>query len=116
MVMALEEITKWAKEKNRHEFKRSEIAHLLKGETQVATFGNWVHFGGIFYKRGERGYWGINRERAEQFLGGNLKITTCVLHDPLANTYEATEEGYITEVKGISAYCDTMGNFIVEYY
>lgn len=79
-VVAMYRIWKWCKEKNRLLFSRDEVDHLLNAGTMYATFGNVVHFGGIFFKQG-KGKWGINRERAEQFFANELEVPTKVLVD-----------------------------------
>jgi hypothetical protein len=115
LVRALVKIYQWCQETGRHEFERHEIKHLFKTETETATFGNWVHFGGIFYKTGGRGHWGINLPRAAEFLTGKSSITLAVWHDPITNTNEVAETGTIHRVKGIAAFISPAGEFVVEY-
>ncbi len=50
LAQALWQVFKWCGEKGKHEFKMSEVRHLL-GRNEYARFGDWVLFGGLVYKR-----------------------------------------------------------------
>lgn len=115
MVSALIKVREWCIANGRTEFSRAEIKHLFTTETETATFGDWVHFGGMLYKPAGRGSWGIHMDRATEFLAGRAAIKISVWHDPLAKTYTPDRIGTIRDVKGISAYTNAAGDFIVEY-
>ena len=114
MVQSLKSIYTWAKETGRHEFKRKEIAHLFKTDSEVGHFGDWVHFGGIFYKK-QKGSWGIHLERAYSFLKGEAEITLEVYYDPLAKTYEVAKTGKVRDVRHILSLIAPDGSYIVDY-
>lgn len=114
MVISLKKIYLWCREKGVHEFKTSEINHLFGSTTESARFGDWVFFGGIFYKK-EKGDWGLNTERAAAFLKGQLQITIAVWKDPLTKEVTVAEVGAIHKVKGIAAFVDPQGNYCVQY-
>ncbi len=114
MVRSLEAVLRWCDEKNVHEFRRRDVKHLFRSETETATFGNWVYFGGIFYKHG-MGNWGINKERARAFLAGQLSITLSIWYNPLTHETEVERAGTIDRVPGIAAFLDKEGDFLAEY-
>lgn len=114
MVSSLVLVYQWAKEKGVHEFKRSEIKHLLRSETQTAHFGDLVYFGGILYKN-KRGHWGIHFERCEQFMSGETEVPVEVWKDP--KTGEIRQGKYVTirEVPNVSRYLDSNDEYVALY-
>jgi hypothetical protein len=116
MIGSLKEIYKWCKEKDRHEFSRKDIKHLLKTDGQIARFGDWVLFGGLIYKK-EKAEWGMNMERTEAFLSGKLEIPTVVIKNPITKeVVDRLDYRTIKQVKGIEEFLDLFdGSFIAEY-
>lgn len=114
MVKSLEKVLRWCDEKNIHEFKRRDAKHLFTSETESATFGNWVFFGGIFYKHG-MGNWGLNKDRARAFLSGKLTITVAIWYNPLTKEITVDREGTVNQVPGIAAFLTEEGDFLAEY-
>ncbi len=114
MVEALKDIYKWCAINNTHEFTRKDIKHLLKTDNQIARFGDWVYFGGIIYKK-EKGIWGINMQRANDFLKGKIVIHTVAIKNPLNGEVELSEYKKIWQVKGLETFLDEQGIFIPEY-
>ncbi len=116
MVRSLSQVLAWAKANDRLEFTRKEISHLLKTETEVARFGDWVYFGGILYRHHkQKGAWGIIIPRADAFLSGEMSIVLEVLHDPLTKATTPTRHGYVGQVKSLSVSIDKDHNYVVEY-
>lgn len=114
MVVAMRKVYMWCGEHRRHEFKRGEINHLLESGAQYSRFGDWVHFGGIFYKV-KRGFWGLNMKRAKAFLHGESKINIAFWYDPLTKEKEYTAEATVHEVSHIQPHLNDEFMFVPEY-
>ena len=114
MVLSLRSVYTWCIENNRHEFKRSEVSHLFKVEAETTHFGDWIHFGGLLYKR-EQGEWGMNMERTKEFLEGRLAINTVCVIQPINKATRLSDPRIVTHIKGISDFLDSDGRFIPEY-
>lgn len=115
MVVALGEIYKWCREKNRHEFTRKEIKHVLKTDGQIARFGDWVMFGGLLYKGG-KAQWGMNMERTQEFLRCKLAIPSVVVKDPITGeVVDRQDYRKINQIKGLLELLDADGAYIAEY-
>lgn len=115
MISSLVKVLKQANATGVHEFKRKEIDLLLNKGTEYATFGDWIHFGGIFYKPKGRGYWGLNIERAKAFLSGKLEITIEIKktnHNPQG---EPTRVGSVRDVPHIKTLLNEAGEYQVFY-
>lgn len=120
LVKALYRVWRWCEEKNRFEFERKEIAHLLlPSETMVASFGDLMYFGGLLYRpehNKRRGHWAINRERAELFFSGKARLFTRVVIDRISNEIiEKTEPMHLKEVPDITEFLDSEFKFVPEY-
>lgn len=115
MVESLKDIYVWCRKNNRHEFTRKEIKHALKTDGQIARFGDWVYFGGLMYK-GEKGMWGMNIERSEQFLNGKLAIPTVITKNAITKEIiDRQEMKVLWQIKGLSQLLDKDGSYISEY-
>ena len=78
LVEALWRVLKWCEEKQRHEFSRKEIEHLIPGGSEKARFGDLVLFGGLVYKNKKARY-GLNMERCDEFFSGRMSIPTVIM-------------------------------------
>jgi hypothetical protein len=118
MVKILLEIHKWCEEKNTHEFKRRDIAHLLRGDSERARFSDWILFGGLIYRpEGERkgGKYGMNMERVKDFLSGKLEIPTVIMKDPLTGELEMTEKKNVYQIPNLTEFLDENKQYIARY-
>ena len=119
MVATLIRLYHWCGENRRHEFSRKDIKELIVGDVEIATFGNWIYFGGLFYRpQGEhhlKGHWGLNMKRAKAFIRGEHPINTVAWKDPLTGEVELSEKQYIYQVKGVSSHLDENYQFVAEY-
>lgn len=118
MVRVMVAIHQWCEENGKHEFSRKEIKHLFLTDVEIATFGNWVYFGGILYWPDEakhtKGRWGMNMQRAREFIRGEKPINSIAWKDPLTKTIELGEPKFIHQIKGVEEYMSG-GVFIPEY-
>lgn len=114
MVNSLIRVYKWAKMKEKHEFKRKEIKHLFNTETESAHFGDLVYFGGIMYKE-KRGYWGINFSRMESFMAGEYEVPVEVWKNPITKNVRHGEYVTINKVPNVTKYLDENEEFIATY-
>lgn len=111
----IKKVYDWCNEKQRHEFKRCEINHLLDSNA-VARWGDLVLFGGIFYKS-SKGYWGMNKDRCESFLRGDYKIPKYVLVNPITREItKSSEEIEVDEIDLLSESLDEHNQFVATYY
>jgi len=113
MVKALFEVAKWCKQNNTYEFTRKDIKHLLKNDSQIARFGDWVLFGGIVYKKG-KGHYGINIDRARRFYANQLEIPIAVSKDP-KGVITTLRSGKILDVPNLTAFLDENYMFKARY-
>lgn len=99
MFLALKDVYFWCLSKNRHEFKRAEVLHLI-GKYRNATerFGDFAYAGGLCYKqktatgKWRQGYWGLVTERCDRFFRNEISVPTAVWKDPV--TGELTPANY----------------------
>jgi hypothetical protein len=114
MADSLKKVFQWCIEKNKHEFSRKDIKHLLTTDSEIARFGDWVWFGGIVYKRG-KGEYGINMERANAFFTGKLKIPMTIVKDPKTDEHYGEDYRSLSEMHKLKDLLDIDGSYIAEY-
>jgi hypothetical protein len=91
LIVALANVFKWSQEKEKHEFKRKEIEHLLDSGNIKARFGDLVLWsGGLVYRpEGKgKGFYGLNVERCDKFFRNELAIPTKAVKDPITGKIE----------------------------
>lgn len=118
MVKALIRIYAWCLQNKSHEFTRKQIKHLFRGsENEIARWGDWILFGGgMVYKPGGKGSWGLNMERVKSFINGERSIPTRVLVKSLpSQTTEYYDYKYIKQISSLSEFLDEAGQFIAKY-
>lgn len=129
LVKALFSVYKYCKEKNRHEWKRVEIDHLIPKGHVYGNFGYWQWFStGLVYRptsyngrdlAGQgKGYWGFNLERIEEFFAGKRQVYMRIWKNPLkseGDNLRFEEPGYIGDIPHISQFLDENKEFIVQY-
>lgn len=113
MVSALFDIAKWCKENNQYEFTRKEIKHLLKNDSQIARFGDWVYFGGLIYKKG-KGHYAIDISRARLFYANRLEIPISVAKDP-KGLVTTIRTGKVLDVPNLTEFLDENLMFLAKY-
>lgn len=114
MVVSLYDIWQWCEEKNRHEFTRKEIKHLLKSDNQIARFGDWVMFGGLVYKQG-KGHYGLNMERTRDFFTGRSSIPTLIYKNPLTKELRKDRYRYVGQIPSLNELLTENKEFIAKY-
>lgn len=114
MVRALAAVYKWCQEKNRHEFQRKDIKHLLTDDGQIARFGDWVFFGGLVYKQG-KGHYGLNIERCREYFSNKLAIPTVVYKDPINDSLTFDKKRTIKETPQLKEFLNSNFEFIAQY-
>lgn len=109
-------VYKWA-EKNNHEFTRKEIKHLFQDENDTARFGDLIMFGGLVYRPEgkERGYYGLNMNRCDDFFAKKYQIPLDIWKDPVTGNLQ--KENYVTidEIPSLMHYLNDQEQYIVEY-
>lgn len=114
LVDSLRDVYNWCVTNKVTEFERKDIKHLLKSDSVIARFGDWIHFGEILTKDG-KGKYKINMIYARAFLTNAMSIPTNVYHDPLTGEYEYEDKKYLRQIKGLSYMLDENKEYIVEY-
>lgn len=116
MVASLSKVYKWCVQHNTYTFTRKQVKHLFHNENETARFGDWVMFGGLFYKpEGRRGVWGMNMERTERFLRGDYQIPMTIWKDPITGVLTKEDYGSIDDIPSITKFLDDEGFYIAEY-
>ena len=118
MVGALIKITKWCEEKGKNEFTRKDIKHLLTVDVMVSKFGDWRHFGGVFYRPegGRQGDWGLNVQRALDFLEGRIRLYSRLVIDRQTKEIVSREDPVtVNQVPSIGKFLDEYGLYKPEY-
>lgn len=115
MVDALWNVFQWCEKNGRHEFKKSEVKHLMD-DVAISVFAYWRWFGGLVYNPdGVKGHYGLNMKRCEDFFAGRLAIPTEVWSDPLTHEIEANNPQTIEKIPTLGQFLDMHYNFIARY-
>lgn len=114
MIEALFLVYKWCMDRGIHEFKRKEIKHLFKNENMTARFGDWVFFGGLVYKS-DKGSYGLNIERCQDFFSGRSAIPSLITKNPMTGEIKKYNERFIHEVPHLSSFLSDNQDFIARY-
>ena len=114
MLESLAMVYDWCRQKRRHEFSRKEIEQFLISGSQKARWGDWVLFGGLIYKI-EKGRWGLNLERTEDFLFGSRIIPIRGWKDPITGEFTPTEHSTRAGIPGIQKFLDESGIYQAKY-
>jgi hypothetical protein len=117
MVRSLLRIMLWCEKEGRYEFSRKEIKHLLKKDSEIAHFGDWILFGGLVYRpegRG-KGHYGINKQRAEDFFAGRTQIPTVIWKNPLNGELRPEKYRTINEIPALTTFLDEAGEYVAKY-
>lgn len=117
LVVALDQIYRWCKEKGIHEFRMADIRHLIN-QVDYSRLNDLVRIGGLLYRpdgEAKRGYYGMNMERVHDFLSGKTTVPERVWKSSKGNGIRP--EGSITarQVKGAAEYLDEQGIYKAEY-
>ena len=122
MIPPLLRVLQWCEQHNTNEFEYKNIKHLFGTDNNVHTrFHDWIHFGGILYKRDvdgkTKGHYGMNMERARSFFAGRLSIVTRVWKNPLTGEYRKDEDSYriLHQIPHVSAFLNENMDYIVRY-
>lgn len=115
---AIEILLAWCDEKGRHEFKISEVKHLID-HTQYANLNHLVSFGGVVYRpwndRLHKPYssiwYGIHRGRALEFLRGERKIPVQIKRNRFTRERVGTAEGDRGDLPHVSDLVDSDGKY-----
>lgn len=116
MVRALIRVYKWCKDEGVHEFTRKDIKNkILRNENDVARWGDWILFGaGMVYKPKGKGSWGLNMERVDQFLSGELEIPIRIAKKGKEVTIISTAS--IQNIPNLMDLLDEDLRYVVKYY
>ena len=115
MVKALLNVYVWCIQKDRHEFSKKEVKHLMS-DVSSAVVAYWRWFGGLVYNPdGSKGHYGINMTRCESFFNGVLEIPIEVWTDPLTKKIELTRTATIGQIPHLKEFLDENQNYITQY-
>lgn len=116
IIKTLWRVYQWAKV-NGHEFSRKDIKHLFINENDTARFGDLIMFGGLVYRPEDknRGYYGLNMERCENFFKRVYRIPLEIWKNPV--TKELRKENYVTvdQIPSIIEFLDEDQFYVAEY-
>lgn len=120
-VRSIHRIYRWCGEKEKHEFKTSEVKHMMD-KTSYANIGHLKKFGGIFYRptdpetgKTRRGLWGMNMERAKEFFEGKRTAPVQIIKDRFTDKIIASTEKYIGEFPDIREFLQDNGLYDPHY-
>jgi len=119
MAETLWNILQWCEEKNRHEFTKQEVKHLITNDVVSANFAYWRWFGGLVYNPDDvAGHYGLNMQRCRDFFAGKIKIPIRISKHPLKQGEEAIhveEYSYIHKIPKLWSFLDKNKNYIARY-
>lgn len=115
---AIRIILNWTTATGKHEFSTADIKHLLT-HTQYANLNHLVAFGGIIYrpinpKTGKRytsKFYGINRERADEFLRGLRPAPIQIVRNRFSRERIDTAEGTADDLPHTTDLIDADGHY-----
>lgn len=114
MVRVAYKLYVYLKSKNQQLFTRKEITECCQEVgTAYTMFGSWVYFGGLFYKE-EKGHWGINFQRCDDFFHNRLSINS-VLTKKVKREYQLSDPVLCSEVKGVKAFLNDKNEWVSNY-
>lgn len=113
MIESLWRVVLWCEQKVQHEFEMSDIKHLL-GKNEYARFGDWVHFGGLVYKRGKANY-GLNLPRCHEFFAGKRPIPQSVYKNPVTREFLQGRLVTVREIPSLVKFLDENRQYIATY-
>lgn len=117
-VHALYKLLKWCIRHQCHEFKSSDVKHLLD-HTQYANLNHLDRFGGIVYrpknpktgKQYKSTYYGINIQRAEEFFRNERPAPVQIITKRLTGERIASTEKLLRDFPSIGEFLDADGNY-----
>lgn len=121
-IHTLYKLVKYCSENNVHEFKTSDVKHLLN-HTQYANMNHLDRFGGIVYrpidpktqKPYKSTYYGINLTRAWEFFRNERTAPVQLTTNRLTGERVASTEKYMKDFPGIGEFLDTDGIYDPEH-
>lgn len=114
MVSALWRVFKWCEEKQKYEFSRKDVKHLLANENDSARFGDWVLFGGLVYKEG-KGRYGLNLHRCGEFFAGRYMIPSRVWKNPVTGQITQGQDVTIDRIPNLLKFLDQNQEYVARY-
>jgi len=116
LVRALFQVWLWAKKRGIHEFSRRDIKQFLTNENISARFGDWVLFGGLVYHPNhQKGEYGLNIPRCDEFFAGFRAIPTVAYKNPLTGVIRYEEPKKLGQIKKLRSFLTENYEFIVKY-
>ena len=115
LVTALWRVFKHCEEKGIYQFKIKDVRHLYD-QVSYARFGDWEKFGGLVYQE-QRGEYGLNMGRCQEFFAGKRKIPKIVYKNPITKENRTEEEDYVTinQLPNLKEFLDENDQFIARY-
>lgn len=113
LVISLWNVFKWCEGRGMHEFKMSDIRHLL-GQVNYARFGDWVIFGGLVYKT-EKAHYGLNMERCNEFFSGKRTIPARIWKNPITGELKPEDYRTIKDIPHLAQFLDDDRQFVARY-
>lgn len=122
LVEALYRVYRWCGEKQRHEFKMTDIKHLMD-KSDYARFGDLIRCsGGIVYRPQDEegnihnGIYGMNMERAADFFHGRRPIPMQTILNQVTNQRLETHQVMVHELPRLYDLLQKDGFYAPENY
>jgi hypothetical protein len=113
LVRNLGQIYKWCVEKEKFEFKRGDVAHLIN-TIEYARFADWEHFGRLIRSKGE-GIWEINIIKCEKFFFQDKVIPYRLTHDPITKEWKVVEYRIMKQIPELYKFLTENGMYKAKY-
>lgn len=121
LIASLYRVMRWCEQKGRHEFKMTDIRHLL-GQINYTRFGNLVHYGGVVYpikdENGKRmrGHFGLNMERAREVFANQRAFPMAKTYDMITGECIAETCVLVKDIPALKQFIDSEGVYHPEAF
>lgn len=121
LIASLYRVMRWCETNERHEFKMTDIRHLL-GQINYTRFGNLVHYGGVVYPiknedgKRMRGHFGLNIERAKEVFANQRAFPLAKTYDMITGECIAETCVFVRELPSLKQFLDSDGIYHPEAF
>lgn len=121
LIASLYRVMRWCEQKGRHEFKMTDIRHLL-GQINYTRFGNLVHYGGVVYPiknedgKRMRGHFGLNMERAREVFANERAFPLAKTYDMITGECIAETCVFVKDIPALKQFIDESGQYHPESF
>lgn len=121
LIASLYRVMRWCEQKGKHEFKMTDIRHLL-GQINYTRFGNLVHYGGVVYPiknedgKRMRGHFGLNMERAMEVFANQRAFPLAKTYDMITGECIAETCVFVKDMPSLKQFIDSEGVYHPEAF